>query len=150
MDLQVLHSELVNDPLNFQYSIKTAQECADMMNTQDQKKSKSQMITFRGLYEARNLGPTMASSVLAKIRSQSGTDQIMYDVEKMLYSERGMGVGESSAQAMVDFYTTGGLFTTQEANALKAIGISYQSRAAALGLSEVTESDVVEARAMEV
>ena len=56
MDLQVLHTELVNDPLNLQYSTKTDQECADILNTMNQKKARSQMITFRGLYEAKNLG----------------------------------------------------------------------------------------------
>lgn len=150
MDLQALHNELVNDPLNLQYSGKTDAQCASALNAMNQKISRSQMITFRGLYEANSLGPTMAASVLAKIRAQSGQDQIMYDVEKMLYSERGMDIGDAAAQAMIDAYALGGLFTTAEANALKAIGTCYQSRAAALGLSEVTENDVTEARLLGV
>lgn len=150
MDLQVLHNELVNDQLNFQYSVKTDQECADLLNAMTQKKPRPQMITFRGLYEAKNLGPTMAATVLAKIRNRSGVDQVMYDVEKMLYSERGMDIGEDAAQLMIDAYVLGGLFTTAEGDALKAIGTSYQSRAASLGLSEVTAADVAEAKAMGV
>lgn len=150
MDLQVLHTELVNDPLNLQYSTKTDQECADILNTMNQKKARSQMITFRGLYETKNLGPTMAATVLAKIRNRSGVDQVMYDVEKMLYSERGMDIGETAAQMMIDAYVLGGLFTVAEGDALKEIGVTYHSRAAALGLSEVTVTDVTEAKAMGV
>lgn len=150
MDLQVLNQELLNDPINLQYTSKTDQECVDLLNLMNQKKHRSQMITFRGLYESRNLGPTMAANVLAKIRARSNTDQVMYDVEKMLYSERGMDIGEPSAQLMIDAYMLGGLFTSAEGDALKAIGTTYHSRAAALGLSEVIIDDVVAARAMGV
>lgn len=48
MDLQVLHTELVNDPLNLQYSTKTDQECAAALGLSE--------VTATDVAEAKAMG----------------------------------------------------------------------------------------------
>ena len=111
MDYQILKNELINDPASLGYAGKTSQEKADTLNSRNIIKTKPMMITFRGLYETRNLGHVMAPTVLGKIRARAqANDQVMYDVEKMLYSERGMDIGEPAARLMIDSYVTAGVF----------------------------------------
>lgn len=149
MDYQILKNELTNDVAGLGYSGKTSQEKADILNIRNIPKTRSLMITFRGLYETRNLGPVVAPVVLGKIRSRAQNgDQVMYDVEKMLYSERGMDIGEPTAKMMIDGYVQAGVFTAAEGNALKAIATVYVTRAEQLGISAVTSEDVDVAEAL--
>ncbi len=149
MDYTILKHELINDPLSLGYNGKTSQEKADIINNRNIPKQRSMMITFRGFYEQRNLGPTMAATVLGKIRaSAAANDQVMYDVEKMLYSERGMDIGEPSTSLMIDSYVNAGLFTSAEGNALKNISTVYVTRAEQIGIATVTLDDIVIAESM--
>lgn len=149
MDYELLKQELNNDPSTLGYSGKTSQEKADILNARTIPKQRSLMITFRGLYEQHNLGPTMAPVVLGKIRARaSANDQVMYDVEKMLYSERGMDIGEASTSLMIDAYTSAGVFTSAEGIALKNISKVFVTRAEQIGISVVTAEDVDIAESM--
>ena len=149
MDYQILKNELANDPASLGYAGKTSQEKADILNSRTIAKTKPMMITFRGLYETRNLGPVMAPAVLGKIRARAqANDQVMYDVEKMLYSERGMDIGEPAARLMIDSYVNAGVFTVNEGNALKAIATVHTTRAELLGISAVTADDIDVAEAL--
>lgn len=149
MDYTLLKQELLNDPASLGYAGKSSQEKADIINARNISKQRSMMITFRGFYEQRNLGPTMAAAVLGKIRARAAAnDQVMYDVEKMLYSERGMDIGEPSTSVMIDAYVNAGVFTSAEGNALKNISKVFVTRAEQLGISSVTPEDVDIAESM--
>ena len=66
----------------------------------------------------------------------------------MLYSERGMDIGEPAARLMIDSYVNAGVFTVNEGNTLKAIATVYTTRAELLGISAVTVDDIDVAEAL--
>ena len=89
---------------------------------------KTKMISWRGLYASYGIGPVLAQQVLAKIRAGAESNQVLYDIKMMVYSETGMDIGEPSAQTLISQLTPA-VFTPEEADALRAVSLQPASRA---------------------
>lgn len=146
MDLIKLKTEVQGDPAGVGYAAYLTEApgyVADMLNRANYKMAKSKWMSFRGLYTKAGVGPSMAPSILGKIRAGAESDQVLFDAKQMIYSDEGMDFGGESTLMLIAAMTPV-VFTEQEASALLAISQQPASRAEVLfgaGV-HVTEEDV--------
>jgi urease gamma subunit len=149
MDKAALAAEITTDPAGIGYAAKLpggeTGAIAEMLNAKTFTAHRSRMISWRGLYASYGVGATLAQSILGKIRAGAASSQLMYDVEKMIYSTEGIDIGDGASLEMIDQMQAQGVFTQAEADALKLLSIQNVSRAEMLGFVRVTEQDVIEA-----
>lgn len=141
-----LKAEIENDPAGLGYAefiTEAPGRIADMMNEPRFTMHKSRMVSFKGLYTSYGVGPDMAPVILGKIRAGAEASQVLFDVKEMIYSPEGIDFGDAATLEFIDRLTPA-VFTTAEADALRAIALQPTSRAEVLyGAGIVlTETDV--------
>lgn len=144
MDLQALKNEINGDPAGIGYAALLPDApgaVCERMNAKTHTMHKSKMMSFRGLYSIYGVGPVMAPAVLAKIRAGAGSNQVLFDIKEMIYSDQGLDFGDGSTLAVITQLTPS-VFTPEEADALRAISVQAASRAEVLfGASTVVTID---------
>lgn len=148
MNLTALATEINSGPLGLGYAAYLPDapgEVCELINGETLTAHQSRMISWRGLYSSYGLGRALAASVLAKIRAAADQDQAMYDVKMMIYTTEGMDIGDPEALEMIDDLQSSGLFTPQEADALKRLSLRPISRAKQLFGMAVTIDNLREA-----
>lgn len=131
MDLIKLKAEVQGDPAGVGYAAYLPDEpgkVCELLNSKTFSVHKTKMISWRGLYASYGIGPVLAPQVLAKIRSGAESNQVLYDIKMMIYSETGMDIGEPSAQVLINQLTPA-VFTEDEATALRNVSLQPASRA---------------------
>ena len=148
MDKAALAADINGDPVGIGYAAflpDAPGKVCELINGETFMAHQSRMISWRGLYSSYGLGRTLAASVLAKIRAAADQNQTMYDVKMMIYTTEGMDIGDPEALAMIADLQAGGVFTPQEADALKGLSLRPISRAKQLFGVAVTIDDLREA-----
>lgn len=131
MDKAALAAEINGDPVGIGYAAflpDAPGKVCELMNAKTFTAHKTKMISWRGLYASYGIGPVLAPQVLAKIRAGAESNQVLYDIKMMVYSETGMDIGEPSAQTLISQLTPA-VFTPEEADALRAVSLQPASRA---------------------
>lgn len=134
MNLQALKTEIDTDPAGLGYAALLPDAPGavyELLNAKTQTMHKSKMMSFRGLYSSYGVGPVMAPSVLAKIRAGAGSNQVLFDIKEMIYSDQGLDFGDGSTLTVIAQLTPS-VFTPEEADALRAISVQAASRAEVL------------------
>lgn len=132
-------SDELQDP---KYADLSDTEAADLLNAKVIDSVTERFVTDRTLYA--ELGPELAETILTKM---AGADNPMVTrALRWIETRDGLDVGHPTARAMLDLLEQSGLFTEQEALAIKAMAAIKISRADQLGLGWVYPGDVIRAR----
>jgi hypothetical protein len=135
----ILNNELANDPKGKGYSSLINSQpgrVVELLNELTDTKTKSRMITARGILSDYPGGPVAAATILDKLDSSAPSLPPLKWAWKFISGE-GLDIGHAATQGMLDFLTTtegGNILTTTEANNLKSLALQSASRAEVLGL----------------
>lgn len=135
----ILNNELANDPKGKGYSSLINNQpgrVVELLNELTDTKTKSRMITARGIMSDYSGGPIAAAIVLDKLDASSSSLPALKWAWKFITGD-GIDIGHAATQGMLDFLTTtegGSILTTTESNNLKSLALQPASRAEVLGL----------------
>lgn len=142
-----LIAELRTDPLKVGYATMDAEKVAVSLATVNRQNLSSRFASWRTMLA--ELGPTATATVKAKLEGAAASNPALKLAADMLatYAEGGgLDVGNATTRGVVDSLVAAGVFTKEEAAAIKALGATVVSRADELGLRDVTPGLVEEAR----
>lgn len=143
-DLLLLFTELAADPEAQGYSLMTVEQVVADINESRHVTLSERMISERTLFAV--LGAERATAVLDALEAM--TNRTMQRIYRMLtdVSSGGVDISLAESQGMIDQFADGGILTTDEAVAIKALAETRQSRAQQLGYSEITATMVERCR----
>lgn len=142
----VLQTELQTDPLNRGYS-QHLPNCpglvADLLNAPTRTGVVSTFVNARTvLFTLGQAGAAILDALEAAAPNISAVKWML----PFIKSDAGVDVGSPAAQAIVDALMAGGILTSTQGNALKAMSLQPISRAQELGLTSVTILDIIGAQ----
>lgn len=143
-NLQPLLAELTADPEGRGYSAMTPEQVAADLNESRYVTLSERMISERTLFAV--LGSERATAVLDALEAMP--DRVMARIYRMLtdVSSGGVDIALPEARGMIDQFAAGGLLTGNEAEAIKSLAETRQSRAQQIGYSEITAAMVERCR----
>ncbi len=147
MNYTVLVAELTDDPLGRGYASKTDQWVAASLNAVDRTAADSTRKTFRELLRTQGMGVAGDIHGKLKVASESNSGLALAIAAANDYgTDGGLDFSDPATVAAIDALVSGGVLTTQEGDALKALGQKTVSRADELGLGVVTDGHIGSAR----
>ena len=139
-----LRNELTTDPDARGYASMTDAEAAADLNTPRITQLRERFVDARTVYVL--FGPADGEAALQAFETVAETNPVIKrTLNWMNPDQRGVDVGLPAVRAMIDQLTPG-VFSTEQAAALKEEGEQSISRAQQLGLGTATEGDVQRAQ----
>lgn len=131
---QQLKDEIAADPAGLGYGTvvdsNDDERVAALINAKNFSGPVTRMITARGIIA--DLGTTVGVTVLEKLDAAKATNPAIKWVVKFLEQDAGIDIGHPTTQGAIDALQVGGLFTVEEAAALKGLAFKPLSRAEVL------------------
>lgn len=146
-DYEVLVAELVDDPLGCGYAGMTNLAAAARLNVVDRSVADPARKTLRELL--RVAGMVEAGVIHGKLKAAAESNAgvaLAVAAAGDYGGDGGLDFSSPATVAGIDMLVTGGVLTSEEGDALKALGRRTVSRAEELGLSVVTDGHIGSAR----
>ena len=146
-DYEVLVAELTDDPLERGYAGMTNQAAAESLNAVDRTVADPTRKTFRDLL--REIGMADAGVIHGKLKAAAeSNDGVALAIAAAgdYGTDGGLDFSDPATVAGIDTLVAGGVLTSEEGDALKALGRRPVSRAEELGLGVVTDGHIGSAR----
>lgn len=140
--LTALHAEVQTDPQGhgyLQFLPDAPGMVCELLNKQSALMVKPRLVTARTVLA--ECGPD-AAGILDKLEAAAASVSTVKWAMKFLQQDGGLDVGHPVTQAQLSGLATGGILTSQEAQALKDMALQPCSRAEQLGLGIVSQSDL--------
>lgn len=152
MNYSVLAAEIKNDPLTkgyAQFLPASPGRVVEILNAQTESKTKSCMLTERGILSSYGLGPINGAAFLDKLDTLAASGALgtaaLKRMMKYVYGDAGIDVGDAATQAALTSLIGSGGVTQAEVDTIKAMALKPASRADVLGLGRVEEFNLREA-----
>jgi hypothetical protein len=144
MNLEALAAEVAKP----EYEGLSDDEVAATLNSQTVTRTVSRFVNYRTMLA--DLGPEITLTVKGKIEAAAEVNPLLALIAPMLMPEAGgIDVGHPGTRAQIDALVAGGLFTADEATALKGMGEETITIGQSLGWGRaVWPGEVAEARRM--
>ena len=147
IDYEVLVAELTDDPLARGYAAMTDQAAAETLNAGNRTVADPARKTFRDLL--REIGMADAGTIHGKLKAAAaGSDGVALAVAAAgdYGADGGLDFSDPATISGIDTLVAGNVLSSDEGDALKALGRKTVSRAVELGLGYVKAGHVEEAR----
>ncbi len=144
--LLVLKSEINQDPLSVGYSSMSDEEIVESLNDQKIEEFKTHWITDRTLDLLFGLVRSLEIMTTLKTISESG-NPLAARVEELLRDRAGAGIdiGNEISQESIGLFTQAGVFSAEEAEKVKALGLNFISRFEQLGFTTLINLKMIKA-----